>query len=287
MINIALLNSSAYTLFYFFIIYSFMGWCLETVYTTIIKREFVNRGFLHGPFCPIYGFATLSIIVLLKPFETNYIFLFLGSVFLTSILEYITGYVLETAFNSTWWDYSDKPYNLHGRICLSFSIIWGFISILILKVIHPYIINMVNSVPPKLGIIFFYITLLYFIIDFIITVITIFKLKSLLNQLNTVYLELTDKLSDFKINLGNTKSIPELKIKLDQLIESAENKMSKKKSDIEHLIKELKIKYDSLFIKKCPDYSRLIKAFPDLKFKGLDSILRNVKNKIRKSKKNS
>ena len=82
--------------------------------------------------------------------------------------------------------------------------------------------------------------LLYFLIDFIITVITIFKLRSLLTQLNTVYLELTDKLSDFKLNLGNTKDIPELKIKLDQLIESAEIKMSKKKSDIENIIKELK-----------------------------------------------
>jgi len=285
MINIGLLNSSAYTFFYYFIIYSFMGWCLETVYTTIIKKEFVNRGFLHGPFCPIYGFGTLLIIILLKPIETNYILLFLGSIFLTSILEYITGYVLETTFNSTWWDYSDKPYNIHGRICLSFSIIWGFISVLILKVIHPYIIHIVNSVHTRPGLILFYATLLYFITDFTITVITIFRLKSLLTQLNTAYLELADKLSDFKFNLGNTKNIPELKIKLDQLIESAEIKMSKKKSDIENIIKELKTRYNSLFINKCPDYSRLIKAFPDLKFKDLDSILRDVKNKIRKNKK--
>ncbi len=286
MINTILLNSSAYTLFYYFIIYSFMGWCLETVYSTIIKKEFVNRGFLHGPFCPIYGFATLSIIVLLKPIEANYIFLFLGSIFLTSIIEYLTGYILESVFNSTWWDYSDEPYNLHGRICLVFSIIWGVISIIILKVIHPYIVYIVKAIPSKLGLLLFYITLLYFLIDFIITVITVYKLKSLLTQLNTAYSELIDKLSDFKINLGNTKNIPELKIKLGQLIESAEIKMSKKKSDIENMIKELKIKYNSLFIKKSPDYSRLIKAFPDLRFKGLDSILRDVKNKIRKNKNN-
>jgi len=263
-----------------------MGWCLETVYSTIIKKEFVNRGFLHGPFCPIYGFATLSIIVLLKPIEANYIFLFLGSIFLTSIIEYLTGYILESVFNSTWWDYSDEPYNLHGRICLVFSIIWGVISIIILKVIHPYIVYIVKAIPSKLGLLLFYITLLYFLIDFIITVITVYKLKSLLTQLNTAYSELIDKLSDFKINLGNTKNIPELKIKLGQLIESAEIKMSKKKSDIENMIKELKIKYNSLFIKKSPDYSRLIKAFPDLRFKGLDSILRDVKNKIRKNKNN-
>ena len=107
----------------------------------------------------------------------------------------------------------------------------------------------------------------------------------MLTQLNLAYSDLTDKLSDFKLNLGNTKDISELKIKLDGLIESAEMKVSKKKSEIENIIKELKIKYDSLVIKKYPDYSRLIKAFPDLKFKGLDSILKDVKNKVYKNKK--
>ncbi|MCB2297608.1 putative ABC transporter permease [Clostridium tagluense] len=285
MINVPLLNFSVFTLFYYFIIYSFMGWCLETVYATIKKNEFVNRGFLHGPFCPIYGFGTLSIIILLKPIESNYIFLFLGSVILTSLLEYITGYILETTFNSTWWDYSDEPYNLHGRICLSFSIIWGLVSMFILKVVHPYIAYIVNSIPPTPGIILFYIILLYFVADFTITVITIYKLRSLLNQINTVYSELTEKLSDFKLNLGNTKDISELKIMLDGLIESAEMKVSKKKSEIENIVKELKLKYDSLVIKKYPDYSRLIKAFPDLKFKGLDSILKDIKNKVYKNKK--
>jgi uncharacterized membrane protein len=259
-----------------------MGWCLETAYATINKKEFVNRGFLHGPFCPIYGFGCLSIILFLKPIETNYIFLFVGSVLLTSVLEYITGFFLETAFNSTWWDYSDKHYNIHGRICLSFSLIWGLISIFILKVIHPYIVYIVNLVPRSSGLMFFYITLLYFSIDFIITVITIFKLKSLLTQLNTVYLELNDKLSSFKLNLGYIKDTSELKIRLDMLIKSAEMKVVKKKLDIENIIKDLKIKYDSLVIKKSPNYSRLIKAFPDLKFKGLDSILKDVKNKIHK-----
>jgi uncharacterized membrane protein len=284
--NIPLLNSSVFTLFYYFIIYSFMGWCIETVYATINKKEFVNRGFLHGPFCPIYGFGTLSIIVLLKPIETNYIFLFLGSVFLTSTIEYLTGYILENSFNSTWWDYSDNPYNLHGRICLSFSIIWGFISIFILKVIHPYIVYLVNLIPNNPSMIIFHVMLLYFFIDFTVTVITIFKLKSLLTQLNNAYSELTDKLSEFKFALGSTPDISEFKIKLDQLIESAEIKMSKRKSDIENIVKELKNKYDSLLIKRTPNYLRLIKAFPGLKFKGLDSILKDVKAKIHRSKKN-
>lgn len=285
MIHITLLNYNVFALFCYFIIYSFMGWCLETVYATIRKKEFINRGFLSGPFCPIYGFAILSIIVLLKPIENNYIFLFLGSIFLTSIIEYITGYVLETAFDSTWWDYSDEPYNLYGRICLKFSIIWGLISILILKVIHPYIEYIVNLIPKNPGIFLFYITLLYFILDFIITILTILKLKSLLTQLITAYSELTDKFLDFKSNLGNTKNIPELRIKLDQLIEVAELKMSRQKSGIENIVKEVKIKYDSFFIKKYPEYSRLIKAFPDLKFKGLDTILKNVKHIIHKDRK--
>lgn len=286
MINITLLNFNVFSLFCYFIIYSFMGWCLETVYATIRKKEFVNRGFLSGPFCPIYGFAILSVIVLLKPIENNYIFLFLGSIFLTSIVEYITGYVLETAFDSTWWDYSNTPYNLHGRICLKFSILWGLVSILILKVIHPYIEYIVSLIPKNPGIFLFYITLIYFILDFIITILTILKLKSLLTQLITSYSDLTDKFMDFKSNLGNIKNIPELRIKLDQLIAFAETKMNKEKSNIDNIVKEVKIRYDSLFINKYPEYSRLIKAFPDLKFKGLDTILKNVKHIIHKNKKN-
>lgn len=285
MINILIFNCSVSTLFYYFVIYSFLGWCLETVYATINKKEFVNRGFLHGPFCPIYGFGTLSIIILLKPIEANYILLFLGSILLTSIIEYITGYILETSFHSTWWDYSNRAYNIHGRVCLSFSIIWGFISIFILKVVHPNIVYIVNLIPTKIAMIFFYIVSLYLLIDFIITVITIFKLRSLLTQLNLAYSELADKLSEFKLSLGNTRDISELKIRLEQLIESAELKVSKRKSDIENIIKELKVKYDSLAIKKYPNYSRLIKAFPDLRFKGLDSILKDVKKKLHKNKK--
>ena len=223
--NISLLNPSVLTLFYYFIIYSFMGWCIETVYATINKKEFVNRGFLHGPFCPIYGFGTLSIIILLKSIEANYVFLFLGSVFLTSTIEYVTGFILEDLFNSTWWDYSDKPYNLHGRICLSFSIIWGFISLFILKVVHPYIVYTVNLIPKSSSIIIFYAMLIYLSIDFTVTVTTVLKLRSLLTQLNNVYLELTDKLSEFKFNIGNDHDISELRIKLDQLIESAEIKI--------------------------------------------------------------
>ena len=283
--NIPLLNSSVFTLFYYFIIYSFMGWCIETVYATINKKEFVNRGFLNGPFCPIYGFGTLSIIILLKPIETNYIFLFLGSVFLTSTIEYITGYILENLFNSTWWDYSDNSYNLHGRICLSFSIIWGFIAVLILKVIHPYIVYIVNLIPASPSVLLFYIMLIYLFIDFTVTIITVLKLKSLLTQLNNSYLDLTDKLSEFKFNLGNAHDISEIRVKLDQLIESAEIKMSKKKSDIDHIVKELKVKYDSLIIKSSPNYLRLLNAFPGLKFKDLDTILKDVKAKVHKTKK--
>ena len=280
-----LLNYSVFTLFYYFIIYSFMGWCIETIYATINKKEYVNRGFLHGPFCPIYGFGTLSIIVLLKPIEPNYIFLFLGSVLLTSTIEYITGYILETAFNCTWWDYSDEPFNLKGRICLHFSVIWGFVSIVILKIVHPYVIYTVSLLSIKACIVIFYIMLAYFFIDFIITVVTLFKLKSLLSQLNIVFSDLTDKLSEFKLIHENTRDISEIKVKLEHLVESTEIKMSKKKSDIEHTIIELRIKYNSLALKRYPNYLRLIKAFPNLKFKDLDSILKNAKNKSNKDKK--
>ena len=99
-----------------FFIYSFIGWLWETVYCSLKAKKFVYRGFLVGPYCPIYGFGVLSVLYFVEPFENNLLVLYVGSAVLVTILEYVTSYGLEKLFHASWWDYHDVPFNLNGRV---------------------------------------------------------------------------------------------------------------------------------------------------------------------------
>ena len=117
--------SEFYYFVQFFFIYGFLGWCTEVAFAAWKERTFVNRGFLNGPICPIYGFGVCSVVYLLKPFESNFILLYISSVILVSALEWLTGFLLEKLFHHKWWDYSNEPFNIKGYICLRFSINLG------------------------------------------------------------------------------------------------------------------------------------------------------------------
>ena len=107
-----------YQLLWYFFIYAFLGWCLEVVFCTVNSGQWVNRGFLNGPVCPIYGVGMCIVLLALEPLVNNTLLLFLGSMVLTSALELATGFVLKKAFRTSWWDYSD-----HARLaCLCFSL---------------------------------------------------------------------------------------------------------------------------------------------------------------------
>ena len=142
-----LLDFNLYDLIYFFAIYSFLGWCIEVLYYIKKEHKFVNRGFLYGPFCPIYGAGVVSIIVLLDNFQNNILYLFILAFFLTSFIEYFTGLILEKIFKSKWWDYTNDPFNINGRICLLYSLIWGIASVGVIKIIHPIIGIIIIKIP--------------------------------------------------------------------------------------------------------------------------------------------
>jgi hypothetical protein len=168
----------------YFIIYSFVGWCMETAYAFFSQGRFVNRGFLYGPFCPVYGFGALILIILLKPVKHNILLMFTGSAILTSILEYITGFLLETAFDRTWWDYSNEPLNLHGRICLRNSLLWGMFALLFIYVLHPAIKRIVRLIPKNIKTVTVYLITFYIIFD---TFMVTYSLTSSGADSNPVY----------------------------------------------------------------------------------------------------
>lgn len=131
----------------FFFIYCFLGWVWETLYVSAKSGEWVNRGFLHGPFLPIYG--TGAVVVLLSTIEVrdNLLLVYIFGMIGATILEYFTGTAMEKLFGVRYWDYSGKKFNLNGHICLSVSIAWGFFSILMVRVIHPPLEQFVMDIP--------------------------------------------------------------------------------------------------------------------------------------------
>jgi uncharacterized membrane protein len=136
-------------LFLLFIAYSFVGWACEVVYCSFLVRKFVNRGFLHGPICPVYGFGGLIIVFALRPFADSVPLLFVTSLLATSVLEYATGWALETIFATKWWDYSEERFNIHGRVCLKNSLMFGALGVLLVRFMHPSLAFLIGLVPAE------------------------------------------------------------------------------------------------------------------------------------------
>lgn len=137
----------------YFLIYAFLGWCCEVVYAAAMHGKFVNRGFLNGPVCPVYGFGVCLVVFVLYPIKENLFALFLGSMLLTSAIELVAGYLMEKCFHHRWWDYSKRPLNIGGYVCLLFSLLWGLACVLVIDVAHPLVAKLVSLIPVKLTVI--------------------------------------------------------------------------------------------------------------------------------------
>ena len=120
------MDYSVYQLLGLFLVYSFLGWCVEVTFVAVTLGQVVNRGFLNGPVCPIYGVGMLGVLLLLEPISDNILLLFFGGMLLCTAVELVGGWILEKVFHTRWWDYTDQPFNLKGYVCLGFSLMWGF-----------------------------------------------------------------------------------------------------------------------------------------------------------------
>lgn len=127
--------------FLWLIIYSFIGWAYESIICSVGKRRLINRGFLNGPICPVYGFGAVVSILMLYGRTENLFVLFVAGMFLTTLVEYITAWLLEKLFKAKWWDYSQRRFNIQGRVCLLGAVVFGILSVLLIKYIHPLVIR--------------------------------------------------------------------------------------------------------------------------------------------------
>lgn len=160
--------------FYFilFMIYSFLGWVIEILCELKNNKRFVNRGFFIGPYCPIYGSAGILVTLLLKKYADDPIVLFVMSMMICSILEYITSFLMEKLFNARWWDYSEKKFSINGRIYLGTMIPFGLLGCFLVYVLDPFFSGLLNRIPTNvlngLSIILFILFLSDIIISFIV-----------------------------------------------------------------------------------------------------------------------
>ncbi|BES63819.1 putative ABC transporter permease [Gottschalkiaceae bacterium SANA] len=172
-----------------FAFYAFLGWMMETLYATQKQHEFVNRGFLKGPFCPIYGLGGLlveQVFIRLEQVSSSTLTTTLGgilfSIILVTLLEYATGSVLENIFQKKWWDYSQEPFNLHGYICLRFSVLWGFLAYAFMQAIQPIFNQLTAQIMPQSWESVTLLLLAYFIIDTSKTIADLVDLRRVIFQ---------------------------------------------------------------------------------------------------------
>lgn len=162
-----------FSYFLSFIFYSFLGWGMEVLLTLCRNKKFVDRGFLLGPYCPIYGFGCLLIIFFLKRYTDNVLVLFILAMVICLSLEYLTSLIMELIFKARWWDYSNKKYNINGRICLEYGLFFGIAGSLIMYVVHPFILGLIGRLSDSLLLIIGITVLVLFLIDFIVSFVAV------------------------------------------------------------------------------------------------------------------
>ena len=174
---------SLYQVFAYFLIYSCLGWCLEVIYAAVTTGQLINRGFLNGPVCPIYGFGMVIVLFALTPLSHSLLLLYLGGVILPSALELVGGWALYKLYHTRWWDYSDDPFNIGGYICLEFSLLWGVGTLIVMKLVHPIIADAVALIPPLVGLILMFLLYGIYAAD---TIATAFAASDLARDLDAL-----------------------------------------------------------------------------------------------------
>ncbi len=273
-----------YRLIWIFFIYAFLGWCTEVSYAALVTGKFVNRGFLNGPVCPVYGFGVVIVLTCLTPLEENLLLLFLGSVVLTSALEWLTGFVLEKLFHQRWWDYSDQPFNLSGYICLRFSVAWGFACMFVVKLLHPTVLLLIRLIPKTVGIVLLVLLGAVMAVDLAATVSTIVKLNRRLAQIDELAARIKEASNEFGENLadkvldaaersaGWKEDIDELAFRLAERraeladeMEDWEQRREERGAQVRRQLEEWRESVRELLDGESFGRRRLLKAFPRLR----------------------
>ena len=250
----------------YFVIYSFAGWVMESIFRSISERKLINTGFLKGPFCPIYGIGAIIIYVFLSGFKENILLLFLAGFIILSVWEYIVGLFLEKIFNTKYWDYSDHKFNIQGRVCLTNSIYWGILGVVFIYYIHPFVLSKLQLVDSIYLEVIVYTSLILVIADAITSIVKMKNLNVALEKIEKLNAQIKEKLEEAK-ELGKDK---------------AKNEVTE---NIQEIIHKLDMKKNRIIRKLYKHVYRLKKAFPAIETKEITEILNRKIEIIKKDKK--
>lgn len=259
-----------YTYLWIFFAFALLGWCGEVAFAAVRERRFVNRGFLNGPLCPIYGLGVVAMDFLLRPFGGSLPVLLVGSMLVGSALEYLAGFLLEKLFHQKWWDYSDNPHNLHGYICLKFSVLWGVAGAMIVRYLTPLSHRLFSAIPRPLGWVLLAVLGGLFLADFLATAIGLVGLNRKLKNLEYV---------TSRLRLGSDKlgeDIYKGALTLHDRRLAAKGALQK---DWQREAARLKVKYEQN-IQNNRLRRRLLKAFPDLRFLKYNEQLEELRQNV-------
>ena len=170
----------------YFYVYCFLGWIFESCYVSFRKKEWVNRGFLHGPFLPIYGSGAVMMLFVSEPFKDNLILTYFAGVLGATLLELVTGAVMEDLLKVRYWDYSNQKFNYKGYICLSSSVAWGFLTILMNEVLHPAILHALEFIPEMADEIFVWVVSAGLAVDLCVSIRDAIDLRNILVGMENV-----------------------------------------------------------------------------------------------------
>lgn len=258
-----------------FYIYCFIGWIWESCFVSLKSRKWINRGFLKGPFLPIYGSGAIVVLFSTLTVKNNLILVFIIGMIAATILEYITGIMMERLFHVRYWDYSEKPFNINGHICLSSTLAWGFFSILLVRFVNPPIGNLIRYIPGEILEIGSYIITIFITIDAVQSFNEAMDLKNILIK----FTERNESINNIKKRLEiveafvneDVKSIQEKLIKKVAIKqEKASLKKNTRKQAIEVIIrKNLELKEEAMkgFVEKV---SRYVDKFDELSSRVID-----------------
>ncbi len=185
-------------------LYSLIGWAFESAYSSIRSKKIINRGFLFGPLCPIYGFGSLLIILVLSPVIQSPPLVYLFAVVLTSAFEYAVSLILEILFKKSWWDYSDHKLNINGRVWLPASAAWGFLALFLVYLLHPPVLRIIRLLPDTAKLIIAFVLIAGILTDLVFSVRDTVIFNREMNRLSELSTRI-DRLKDELVKYGTLK----------------------------------------------------------------------------------
>lgn len=234
---------------FFFFFYCFFGWCFESAYVSLKSKKFVNRGFIRGPFLPIYGTGAVMMLVVSEPFQDSLVLTYLAGCLGATVLEYVTGVLMEALFKVRYWDYSNNKFNFQGHICLGSTLAWGFLTILMTHVVHKPVERLAFWLPEGVLTAVTMVVTVYFVADFTLSFKAAMDLRDLLIKMEQAKQELErmQKRLDVIIALSG---------------EAKENRKKEREEEIAETLESLALRWDELAESIEEKFARIREALP-------------------------